>query len=175
MAETETEDGVCPIENVALVTKGVYRSAFPLKKNFAFLQKIKLKSVLTLVPEEMPEALLEFYEENDIKLFQFGVPGNKEPFVDIPDDMIVQALEVILDSRNHPILIHCNKGKHRTGCLIGCLRKIQNWSLTSICDEYRRYSQPKSRALDQQFIELFDISAVTYDTRYKPSWLDDLI
>lgn len=29
----------------------------------------------------------------------------------VPDDKIVAALAVILDVRNHPMLIHCNKGK----------------------------------------------------------------
>lgn len=85
------------------------------------------------------------------------------------------ALAVILDVRNHPMLVHCNKGKvrsflssqcpaahrpfiaqHRTGCLVGCLRKVQQWSLTAIFDEYRRYSFPKSRSMDQQYIEAFD-------------------
>jgi protein tyrosine/serine phosphatase len=48
--------------------------------------------------------------------------------------------------------------QHRTGCLVGCLRKVQNWSLTSIFDEYRRFAGTKVRMLDQQFMELFDIS-----------------
>ncbi|KAJ3106158.1 tyrosine-protein phosphatase siw14 [Phlyctochytrium planicorne] len=68
------------------------------------------------------------------------------------------------------VLIHCNKGKHRTGCLVGCLRKIQHWSFTSIFDEYRRFSHPKSRSMDQQFIELFDISKVEVDPRWLPAW-----
>ena len=58
------------------------------------------------------------------------------------------------------MLIHCNKGKHRTGCLIGCLRKVQQWSLTVIFDEYRRFAEPKPRFLDQQYIELFDTSSL---------------
>lgn len=29
----------------------------------------------------------------------------------VPDDKIVAALAVIMDARNHPMLIHCNKGK----------------------------------------------------------------
>lgn len=95
----------------------------------------------------------------------------------VPDERIVSALSVIFDVRNHPILIHCNKGKvrpflqrvrvwasadgpcpaqHRTGCLVGCLRKAQQWSHAAIFDEYRRYSAPKSRSIDQQYIEAFD-------------------
>jgi protein tyrosine/serine phosphatase len=75
-----------------------------------------------------------------------------------------------VDVRNHPILIHCNKGKHRTGCLVGCLRKLQHWSLVSIFEEYRRFSHPKSRAMDQQFIELFDKSQVRVEPRFVPCW-----
>lgn len=115
----------------------------------------------------------------------------------MPEDVICSALVQILDKRNHPILIHCNKGKvrpllvlawtelktpqHRTGCLIGCIRRLQSWSLTSTFDEsvrpflaalrateltavlvfrYRRFSNPKSRAVDQQFIDLFDLAPV---------------
>ena len=68
------------------------------------------------------------------------------------------------------MLIHCNKGKHRTGCLVGCIRKLQHWSLTSIFDEYRRSSAPKSRSMDQQFIELFDASLVKVDPQHLPPW-----
>ncbi|KAJ3356359.1 Tyrosine-protein phosphatase dsp1 [Allomyces javanicus] len=161
-----------PTENINLVAKGVYRSAFPKKKNFAFLKKLGLKSILTLILEDYPEQNVRFLEENGIKLFQFGVAGNKEPFVDIPEDKIVAALACLLDKRNHPILIHCNKGKHRTGCLVGCLRKVQHWSHTSIFDEYRRFSHPKARSMDQQFIELFDVTKVweVVDRRCLPDW-----
>eukprot|EP00039_Didymoeca_costata_P012022 m.172075 g.172075 ORF g.172075 m.172075 type:complete len:179 (-) comp15360_c0_seq21:806-1342(-) len=139
----------------------------------------KYRSVLLLVPESIPDKLLAFYKQAGVKVyvaalppaftfiifqvFQIGVPGNKEPFVDIPSDKIADALSVILNKNTHPILLHCNKGKHRTGCLVGCLRKLQNWCHSSICDEYRRFAAPKARALDQQFIELFDISLLTYE------------
>ena len=65
----------------------------------------------TLVQEEYPEENLAFLESAGIKFFQFPIPGNKEPFVVIPDTSIIGALETILDKRNHPILVHCNAGK----------------------------------------------------------------
>ena len=40
------EEELVPMENFSLVCKGVYRSSFPKKKNFAFLKKLGLKSVL---------------------------------------------------------------------------------------------------------------------------------
>lgn len=145
-----------PPENFALVIGSIYRSSFPQPANFSFLKQLKLKSVLCLIPEEYPELQQKFFETNNVKLFQLGMSGNKEPFVKISLDLITQAIKIVLDPENQPILIHCNRGKHRTGCLIGVLRRLQNWSKTIIFDEYRKFAAPKERPMDQQFIELYD-------------------
>ena len=142
-------------ENFAMVYPSVYRSSFPSKKHYPFLRSLGLKTVLTLVQDDYPEANRNFFRGEGIAFHQIGIPGNKEPFLTIPDSSIRAALAIVLDARNHPLLIHCNKGKHRTGCLVGCLRKMQCWSETAIIDEYRRFSHPKSRAMDQLFIELY--------------------
>lgn len=145
-----------PPENFAPVINQIYRSSFPQPTNFAFLTKLKLKSVLCLIPEEYPEIHTNFFQNEGIKLFQLGMSGNKEPFVKIPHDLITEAIKIVLDPKNQPILIHCNRGKHRTGCLVGVLRRLQKWSLTIIFDEYRKFAAPKERPMDQQFIELYD-------------------
>ncbi|KAJ2771734.1 tyrosine-protein phosphatase siw14 [Coemansia nantahalensis] len=161
-----------PPENFAMVCPYIYRSGMPKKRNFAFLRRLRLRSVVTLILEEYPAQNQRFLDQCGIRLFQFGVAGNKEPFADIPEDVMCQALLTLMDRRNHPVLIHCNKGKHRTGCLVGCLRKLQEWTHTSIFDEYRRYSAPKSRSMDQQFIELFDVRPVLdqLDADHLPDW-----
>ncbi|EPQ31640.1 uncharacterized protein PFL1_00973 [Pseudozyma flocculosa PF-1] len=166
------DEELVPPDNFAMVNTWVYRSSFPKKKHFPFLKTLGLRSVLTLILEEYPEQNTKFLDQEGITFFQFGIPGNKEPFVQIPEDKITAALVTILDRRNHPMLIHCNKGKHRTGCLIGCLRKLQQWSLTTIFDEYRRFSWPKSRSMDQEFIELFRERCVWKDAdrRWLPRW-----
>ncbi|GAA93822.1 uncharacterized protein L969DRAFT_84731 [Mixia osmundae IAM 14324] len=171
--QDDTQEDLVPPENYAMIAPCIYRSSFPKKKNFPFLKSLGLKSVLTLILEEYPEQNLKFLQDENIKFLQFGIPGNKEPFVQIPDEMIKEALVAIFDTRNHPMLIHCNKGKHRTGCLVGCIRKMQQWSHTSIFEEYRRFSEPKARSMDQQFIELFDIRDVwmEIDERFVPAWL----
>lgn len=118
-------------------------------------------------------------------------------------------LLMFADVRNHPVLIHCKRGKvcwrnlclgnfihvvkgnllssqilivcvryglslihfffhtlirlwmcklqHRTGCLVGCLRKLQNWCLSSVTEEYQRYAGAKSRLNDMKFLEAYDI------------------
>ncbi|ANZ75927.1 BA75_02077T0 [Komagataella pastoris] len=149
-----------PPKNFSPVCGNIYRSSFPTIENFEFLKRINLKSIICLIPEDYPEENREFLEEQSIQFFQVGLSGNKEPFVKIKPQLIEQALKIVLNPENHPILIHCNRGKHRTGCLSGCIRKLQKWSLTMIFDEYRKFAAPKERALDQQFIEMFDDTEV---------------
>lgn len=167
----DNDKEVIPPENFSHVAGEIYRSSFPRTENFSFLEKrLKLRSILVLIPEEYPAENEEFLKTSGIKLFQVGMSGNKEPFVNIPSDLLTKALEIVLNPRNQPILIHCNRGKHRTGCLIGCIRKLQNWSLTMIFDEYRRFAFPKARALDQQFIEMYNDKEII-TVANKNSWL----
>ena len=142
-----------------MVWRGIYRSSFPTKRNFGFLRQLGLKSVIYLCPEEYPESHHAFLAECGSQLLHHGVEGNKEPFDEIPEDAMRGALRAVLDERNRPLLIHCNQGKHRTGCLVGCFRKAQRWSLVAIFEEYRRYADRKARIVDQQFIERIDLSA----------------
>ncbi|KAI3992702.1 hypothetical protein MKX01_021663 [Papaver californicum] len=86
----------------------------------------------------------------------FSMVDNGECFANIPEDTsnlkIREALKIVLDVRNHPLLIHCKRGKHRTGCLVGCLRKLQRWCLSSVSEEYRRFAAAKARFTDQRFM-----------------------
>lgn len=152
----KAEPFLSPPENFAPVINNIYRASFPQPANFPFLKTLKLKSVLCLIPEEYPLCHEEFFEQEGIKLFHLGMSGNKEPFVKISSELITEAIKIVIDPKNQPILIHCNRGKHRTGCLVGVLRRLQRWSLTIIFDEYRKFASPKERPMDQQFIELYD-------------------
>lgn len=158
-------------ENFSMVEPGVYRSAFPRNKNQAFLTRLGIKTIIPLVPEEYPTAMLEFCHRNDISVLKVGVDGNKWPFKEIDMDIFEHALAIIMclqEKQNEttssgiskykyrPCLIHCNKGKHRTGSLVGCLRKLQNWGMAPIVSEYNSYAAPKPRLEDQRFIEAFD-------------------
>ena len=81
----------------------------------------------------------------------------KEPFIENDPELVAEALCYLLDSRNYPLLVHSNKGKHRwflplvfhadcSGVVVGCLRKLQGWSLASIFNEYDRYAQGKGES-----------------------------
>ncbi|CAG8788194.1 13776_t:CDS:2, partial [Dentiscutata erythropus] len=132
-----------PPLNFAMVAPGVYRSGHP--------------------NHEFNEELSQFVKDQKIQVFHYKIDGNKEPFIEIEQKEISNALVKVL------VLIHCNKGKHRIGCLVGCLRKLQKWSLTSIFHEYRRFAVTKVLA-DQEFIEIFS-EHVPYNPDFKPDWL----
>ncbi|KAM7268928.1 hypothetical protein ACFE04_011094 [Oxalis oulophora] len=89
-----------------------------------------------LCPEPYPDENKEFVRSNNIRVLQFGIEG-KSPN---PTEAITKALQALIDVRNHPILIHCKSGKHRTGCLVGCFRKLQNWRLSYVFEEYRCFA-----------------------------------
>ncbi|XP_071711188.1 inositol diphosphatase DSP3-like [Rutidosis leptorrhynchoides] len=149
---------IVPPINFANVEDRIYRCGFPQPSNFSFLQTLQLKSVIYLCPEPYPKENLQFLKEQNIRLFQFGIDGTKEPSVDVLRNIITEALTLLIDVRIHPVLIHCKRGKHRTGCVVGSLRKLQNWCLSSVLEEYKLYAGVKSRETDLKFLENYDVT-----------------
>ena len=165
------EDLLVPPVNFSLVAKGIYRGSYPNTRNFSFLKHLGLKTILFLCPEDYAPANAEFLKANNIRLITIPMEGNKEPFKKIPKNLMDEALAAIADTRNHPIFVHCNKGKHRTGCVIGCFRKLQMWSLTSIFEEYQRFTATKANQIDEQYIEIYEPSIKNVPVEYYPECL----
>lgn len=163
-------DPLVPSINFSMVCPGVYRSGYPTKKNLAFLRALGLKSIVYLCPEEYAESNLKFCEEEKINVLRFPTEGNKEPFIDISEFLMHRIMSAICDTRNLPLLIHCNKGKHRTGTVVACLRHLQGWALVSIFEEYKLFAGDKARVGDQQYIELY-YPIVVIDPPFAAMWL----
>jgi tyrosine-protein phosphatase SIW14 len=153
----------------AVVPGSVYRSSYPQAKNFDFLQSLQLKTIITLVPEEIPEDYREFMKSAGIQHFQVHINANKGA-VRVQSCDINRALNLVLDRTNHPILIHCNKGKHRTGCVVATVRRIQGLDIEAIRHEYHTYADPKARFWDEVFFEHFDVNTVMWLAR-KENWV----
>ncbi|KAK7391879.1 hypothetical protein VNO78_20302 [Psophocarpus tetragonolobus] len=153
----EVDDVVVVPKNFSMVEEGIYRSSFPRSENFSFLETLDLRSIVYLCPDPYPQKNLEFLELHNIQLFHFGIEGKTDLSVSAVTDTILEAVKILIDVRNHPVLIHCNQGKHRTGCVVGCLRKLQNWCLPSVFDEYKRFAGTKSRTTDLRFIETVEL------------------
>lgn len=80
---------VIPPLNFAMVAPGVYRSGLPHVVNHSFLKSLRLKTLIFLCPEDCNESNLSFCRESNVRIMQFGIQGNKEPFTDIPDHVSI--------------------------------------------------------------------------------------
>jgi protein tyrosine/serine phosphatase len=159
-SQPPTPDGTGLPVNFAQVGPGIYRASYPQAAHFFALQPLKLKTIITFVPEDILPDYQSFMRTEGITHHQIHVLPNKDPDVYTNDNVVNKIIKLILDPTNHPILIHCNKGKHRTGCMTACFRKVTGWSLEACLAEYEDYSRPKSRALDKDFITRFDASVL---------------
>jgi tyrosine-protein phosphatase SIW14 len=99
-----------------------------------------------------------------IQHFQVHISANKGAVL-VDSCAMSRALRLLMDRTNHPILIHCNKGKHRTGCTIALFRRILGLDMDAVREEYHTYAGKKARFLDEVFFETFDLNAVMWMAR----------
>ncbi|KAI6350247.1 hypothetical protein MCOR25_010565 [Pyricularia grisea] len=142
--------------NFGMIVPGVYRSGYPQQEHHAFMKDLKLKTVVTLVEKEPPEGFKPFLTSNNIKHHIIAMKGTKKETISL--ETMQGILNVVLNPKNHPLLVHCNHGKHRTGCVAGVVRKVTGWETDAIIDEYRKFADPKERECDIDYITMFDIA-----------------
>jgi hypothetical protein len=140
-------------------------------------------SALLQVPLQLltPACSLDFCASHSITVHHLGVLYSTNAWDPITEDIVLQALHLLVQPSTYPVLVMCNMGRHRTGTVIGCLRKLQRWCLSAILEEYRRYTGQKVRVMDEQvsraaktrmsgvhltmrrpqFLELWDIDLVS--------------
>eukprot|EP01041_Mallomonas_annulata_P004328 gene4328-8616_t len=117
----------------------LYRSSYPCRQCYAFIKSLHLKSVICLNPDEIRGDLREFCHEQDIKIYETDVKFNQEPFLIMEEEKVTEAIKFAQDPTNRPCLIFCTNGRLRTSCVVGCLRKVQAWSLVSIIHEFEQF------------------------------------
>lgn len=151
-----------PPTNFAPVERRLYRSAAPLPINFPFMGLLGIKTIIWLAVEDPSDQLLDFVDENDIRFEHLGViTAGSKPWDPISDSVIKEALEIIIDLSRYPVLICCGMGRHRTGAVVGCLRKLQGWAFSSIVDEYQRFvGLRRERTSVELTIENFELGPI---------------
>jgi len=151
-----------PPNNFSPVERRLYRSASPLPMSFPFLKLLGIKTIIWLASEDPNDLVLDFVDDNDIRLEHLGLlTEGIKPWDPIHTSTVQEALELIIDLDNHPVLMCCGMGRHRTGAVVGCLRKLQGWSFASLVDEYQRFTGLKSeRSNVELMVENFDLTAI---------------
>ncbi|KAK0652107.1 tyrosine phosphatase family-domain-containing protein [Cercophora newfieldiana] len=145
--------------NFGIVVPGVYRSSFPQTEDYSFVEGLKLKTVVTLVQKDFPEGYQAFISKNGIKHYVFNMKGTKKE--EIPIKTMKSILRLVLDRQNHPLLMHCNHGRHRTGCVVAVVRKVSGWEIGNILQEYRTFAEPKVRDCDINYITGFELAEIS--------------
>lgn len=146
--------------NFGTVVPGlVYRSSFPQLEDYAFVKTLKLKTVVTLVQKEFPDGYQAFLHQNGIKHHVFDMKGTKKE--EIPFQTMISIVSLVLDPQNYPLLMHCNHGRHRTGCVVAVVRKVSGWDLNRILEEYREFAEPKVRDCDIDYIREFKLAQIS--------------
>jgi len=165
--------GLVPPTCYGMVEGDLHRSGQPNAMNLRFLEQLGLKMVIYLSADDPDLAFATYLEDQGVELRHLGAyEATRAPnSTRITEDSVLEALKLILDESNYPLIVMDHQGIHRTGTVIGCLRKAQRWCLTSIFDEYRRYAGGKMRPANEQFIELFDTDLVDVPPN-PPSWFN---
>ena len=143
--------------NFGFVTEGIVRSAMPEAKHFPFLESLDIKTCVILSTEGPSAQFRTWMTENGVQALDLlrGKPTNS-----IQEPILLEALTILLQGGKGRILITCPMGRYWTGTVVGCYRKITRWSLSSILEEYRRFTGGKGRLENEEFIELFDVENV---------------
>jgi tyrosine-protein phosphatase OCA1 len=117
-----------------------------------------LKTVIILSPDAIDDNFLKFLEGEKIEFVQVG----KTELYPINEQVVTTSLQIIANESSHPVMLVCKSGRALTGVVVACLRKLQKWSMTSIFEEYRRYSGgSRLQPQQEQFIEIYDIDLIT--------------
>ncbi|XP_078432849.1 inositol diphosphatase DSP1-like isoform X5 [Wolffia australiana] len=147
------EELLTPPKNFAMVESGIYRSEFVESSNYSFLDSLNLRSILCLCKESHSEATEEFISSRGIRLFQLNIDCRKGSLVGDDEEAIAEALKILTDSTNHPVLIQYQSGKVSIASQF-------SWSMAAILDEYQRFSA-KARVSDLRFISKLDGSSIS--------------
>lgn len=78
------------------VSDGIMRSAYPTPRNYPFLDTLNIKTFLCLCPVEIRNELREYARSKDIKILEFDVKRNQDPFLSMDNNAVSQAVAALL-------------------------------------------------------------------------------
>lgn len=121
------------IPRFSRVTGGLYRGGQPDRAGFEWLKRKGIQTVINLRTTNghreraVVERLDMTYIHIPVSLLTelIGMPLN--PWKRLPEAAVDTFLRAVGDPANHPVFVHCHRGKDRTGTMIAFYR-IAAWS-----------------------------------------------
>jgi protein tyrosine phosphatase (PTP) superfamily phosphohydrolase (DUF442 family) len=109
------------IKNLYRIENGLYRGSQPTAAGFRELQALGVRTVLDLAGGKGDAALVS---GDSLKLVHIPMSATG-----LHDDRVLEALRVMADPDNRPLMVHCRQGADRTGAMVALYRVVvQGWS-----------------------------------------------
>jgi protein tyrosine phosphatase (PTP) superfamily phosphohydrolase (DUF442 family) len=119
------------VGNLYRIEDGFYRGAQPTAAGFRELAGLGVKTVLDLAGGDGDGG---FVSDGSLKLVHLPMHAWS-----LRDDRVLEALRVMTDPANRPIMIHCQHGADRTGALVALYRVVvQGWTKERAVEEMNR-------------------------------------
>ncbi|ETV99942.1 hypothetical protein H310_07962 [Aphanomyces invadans] len=161
---------IIPPFRFTTVENRLYRGAYPTLPNFRFLRRLKLKTLISVIPEKPTKDLVDFCMHEGIAHHTFQAEKYSSDSVTVPPATVAAILHVLLNNDNLPIYIHCLDGANVIGIVVMALRKLQNWTKLATLQEFCRFTRDHSVEKDEsEYLSTF--SAEITLPHHVPRWL----
>ncbi len=121
-----------------ITPKAIFRSGEPRRgAHFRHLEQLRIRTILCVKRTPIGPKLRDYATQHAIPLHHIDLGQHH-----IQPDAVAEALAILDDPANHPILLHCDGGRHRAGVVAAALRTHQGWSIDAIVAEYLSFARP---------------------------------
>ena len=120
-----------------LVETDLHRGGYPTLRNFPFLARLHLRTLISLTPEPPTADLTLLCAHYHITLHHYAVPYPADS-LSVPAATVAATLSIILSRTALPAYVHCLDGRSVTSGVVAVLRRLQHWRMESCVAEYER-------------------------------------
>lgn len=132
---------IVEVENFGKMNEHLYRGAQPKGRNYDQLAAIGVKTILDLREDSRDGAQADA-ERAGLQYINLPLRDKKYP----QTDAAARFLEIVNNSANWPIYMHCAGGRHRTGAMGAVYRMtIDGWNVEQAYQEMKQYDFYTSR------------------------------
>ena len=159
---------------------GLARCTLPIvRQNISFLQSMSISAIVNVSGEPLDAQVAAYLDESSRHVVVHNVSCDSRNMIEM-EEWAKTTLELLFTtvasrtagSPNSMVLLVGNAQDCIDCLLIACMRRVQDWALVSILNEFRLLQGPlQQKSLDaEQFIEYFDV-AVIDSTSKQPDFI----
>ncbi|RHY33958.1 hypothetical protein DYB32_001240 [Aphanomyces invadans] len=142
---------IIPPFRFTTVENRLYRGAYPTLPNFRFLRRLKLKTLISVIPEKPTKDLVDFCMHEGIAHHTFQAEKYSSDSVTVPPATVAAILHVLLNNDNLPIYIHYRDEVTGRGAAGSSTRKVptnmstqDEWSSFKLVDKHLTSIAPEA-------------------------------